>query len=293
MTSKSNIGYAVMLHGGAGARAGRDYSEAEAHLKELAQWASKELWAGGSALDVVTRIVAKMERSGKYVAGRGSAPNSAGYVEMDASVMSGPGQKAGAVAVISDVVSPVTVARQVMENTDHVMLAGPGALAFARSQGAELVENPDDYYVLPVGALKEEVHGGHGTVGAVALDLKGRLAGATSTGGTYGKLEGRVGDSPLIGPGTWADDSIAISCTGAGEQFIRSGGAAAVAWRYRSGLSLNDSVNGMLDDVKRMGGDGGLIAVTAKGEMAAVYNSEGMKCSSASTREPASAKTFW
>ena len=114
-------------------------------------------------------------------------------------------------------------------------------------------------------------------MGAVALDTSGHLAAATSTGGTFGKLHGRVGDTPLVGPGTWADDSIAISCTGVGEHIIRAGGAAAVAFRYRSGVPLEQAVAEMLDEVKRLGGDGGVIAVTRDGNFAWPYNSEGMK----------------
>ena len=139
------------------------------------------------------------------MSGRGSAPNTAGYVELDASIMDGATREAGAVAAIVGVVNPISVARGVLRATPHVMLAGQGALAFAKLEGFELVEDPDNYYVLPVGVYEDEItEQKHGTVGAVALDTSGGLAAATSTGGTLGKLEGRVGDSPLIGPGTWA-----------------------------------------------------------------------------------------
>ena len=111
----------------------------------------------------------------------------------------------------------------------------------------------------------------------MALDTTGGLAAATSTGGTFGKLHGRIGDTPLIGPGTWADDNIAISCTGIGEHIIRAGGAASIAFRYRSGIALHDAVQEMLDEVRRLGGDAGVIAVTCDGEIDMPYNSEGMK----------------
>ena len=130
------------------------------------------------------------------------------------------------------------------------------------------------------------------TVGAVALDRSGGLAAATSTGGTFGKLEGRVGDTPLIGPGTWADDNVAISCTGVGEHIIRSGGASSIAFRLRSGLSLHDAVMEMLDEVARLGGDGGIIAVTRDGEIAMPYNSQGMKRASATSTSEIVVQTF-
>nr|NIM71919.1 isoaspartyl peptidase/L-asparaginase [Gammaproteobacteria bacterium] len=237
--------------------------------------------------------VAEMESSGLYVAGRGSAPNSAGYVELDASIMDGRSRSAGAVAALRDFVSPVRVARGIMEKTPHVMLAGPGAGEFARANDFMEVADASTYYTLPVGVSRKDIGGGrHGTVGAVALDVNGGLAAATSTGGTFGKLEGRVGDTPLIGPGTWADDDIAISCTGTGEHIIRSGGAALIAFRYRSGIALQQAIDEMLDEVKRLGGDAGIIAVTRDAEIAMPYNSEGMKRACLSTSIPLIVKTF-
>ena len=274
----SNKRFAFALHGGAGARSGRDYSVAEYHMRDVTENARDRLAAGARALDVVEYAVAQMESSGLYVAGRGSAPNSAGYVELDASIMDGPVSAAGAVSCIRDVVSPVSVARRVMEATPHVMLSGAGALAFARAQGFEEVENPGKYYMLPVGVSKGEVSDkSHGTVGAVALDTRGELAAATSTGGTFGKLEGRVGDTPIIGAGTWADSDIAVSCTGTGEYFIRTGAALAVAYKVKSGASLSQAIDDVLADIKHLGGDGGIIAVDATGLIEMIYNSEGMK----------------
>lgn len=234
-----------------------------------------------------------MEVCGLYVAGRGSAPNSAGHVELDASIMDGASRRAGAVAAIRDVVKPICVARGVMDKTSHVMLAGHGAFAFAEQNGFELVTDPDDYYVLPVGVEAHEVkQQKHGTVGAVALDTSGGLAAATSTGGTFAKLEGRVGDTPLIGPGTWADDNVSISATGTGEHIIRAGGALSIAYLVRAGATLADAVDEMLAEVKRLGGDAGIIATTASGEIVMTYNSEGMKRAAVGSAVPFISTTF-
>ena len=285
--------WALALHGGAGAVAGRDYTRTEKHLHELASACREQLKGGERALDVVEYAVAELESCGLYVAGRGSAPNSAGYVELDASVMDGATRAAGAVAALRDFVSPVGVARGVMEKTPHVMLAGIGAVAFARKEGFVEVREPGSYYRLPVGVTQDDVSDmAHGTVGAVALDRNGTLAAATSTGGTFGKLEGRIGDTPLIGPGTWADENIAISCTGIGEHIIRSGGASSIAFRYKSGVPLHDAVQEMLDEVARLGGDAGVIAVTRDGGIAMPYNSAGMKRASSSSTCDINVSTF-
>lgn len=285
--------WAFALHGGAGAVAGRDYTETEAHLAELAEACQYKLDRGGKALNVVEFAVAELESSGLYVAGRGSAPNSAGYVELDASIMDGATRAAGAVAALRDFESPVGVARAVMEKTRHVMLTGAGAVAFARREGFAEVTDPKAWYRLPVGVTRADAGDiTHGTVGAVALDREGNLAAATSTGGTFGKLEGRVGDTPLIGPGTWADDNVAVSCTGIGEHIIRSGGASLIAFRLRSGLSLQEAMREMLDEVARLGGDAGAIAVTRDGDIAMHYNSEGMKRASATSTSDIYVRTF-
>ena len=290
---EKNDNWALALHGGAGAVAGRDYAETEAHLADLASLCRERLVADAKALDVVEFAVAELESCGLYVAGRGSAPNTAGHVELDASIMDGLTRGAGAVAALQDFANPVCVARKVMDATPHVMLAGAGAVAFAREHEFEEIEDPASYYTLPVGVTSDDVSDiAHGTVGAVAMDTSGGLAAATSTGGTFGKLHGRIGDTPLIGPGTWADERIAVSCTGIGEHIIRAGGASSIAFRYKSGVPLDDAVQELLDEVKRLGGDAGVIAVTRDGSIAMPYNSEGMKRASVSSTSDLKVLTF-
>lgn len=291
---QANEAFAFALHGGAGAVAGRDYTSVEEHLHGLTSTCEAMLAAGDSSLDVVEFAVIEMESSGMYVAGRGSAPNTAGYVELDASIMFGPTREAGAVAALPGFESPIQVARGVMKKTPHVLLAGAGAQAFARLHDYAEVSDPKTYYLLPVGVTEDDLTdaSAHGTVGAVALDQAGALAAATSTGGTFGKLEGRVGDTPLIGPGTWADDDIAISCTGTGEHIIRAGGAISIACAYKAGVDLDKAIGNMLDEVKRLGGDAGVIAVTRQSGIAMLYNSEGMKRASVSSSQTPQVATF-
>jgi beta-aspartyl-peptidase (threonine type) len=294
MTVATSGTFAFALHGGAGPVVGRNYDSVEEHLSNLTRECEARLARDNSALDVVEFAVSELESSGMYVAGRGSAPNSAGYVELDASIMHGPSRAAGAVAALPGFKNPIQVARGVMEKTPHVLLAGVGAGAFARAHGFAEVLSPDDYYVMPVGVTEDDLANAnaHGTVGAVARDTTGALAAATSTGGTFGKLEGRVGDTPLIGPGTWADDNIAISCTGTGEHIIRAGGALAIACAYKAGAGLDDAIKDMLDEVKRLGGDAGVIAVTRDLGISMLYNSDGMKRGSVSTDQLLYVATF-
>lgn len=270
--------YAVVIHGGAGADPALDYGQQVSHMGELISNGRKQLLSGRSAMETVVSLVKLLEESGLYVAGKGSAPNANGVVELDASVMDGASQKAGAVAAIRGVVHPVEAARQVLLDGNNVLLAGEGASAFVLGRGLELVDDPPAYYCDHIKHGSTKVGAAHGTVGAVALDVKGNLAAATSTGGIFNKSAGRVGDTPLIGAGTWADENAAVSCTGLGEAFIRASAAHDVAARMRyGGLSLREAAAATLAEIKRLGGDGGLIAVDRQGNIAMPYNSKGMK----------------
>lgn len=282
----------VAIHGGAGVAAGHDYAEPAAFMAEILARAGEQLRAGASALDLVVDLVAAMEESGLFTAGKGSSPNRAGEVELDASLMTGHDRGAGAVAAVRDVVNPVRLARAVLERTAHVMLAGRGAEAFAEREGFARVADARAYYRAAVARTRRhtsavasgaDATGGgeprtHGTVGAVALDRLARLAAATSTGGTLDKLAGRVGDTALIGAATWADERVAVSCTGHGEYFIRAAVAHDVAARmaYR-GDALEVAARAAIDSVCALGGDGGLIAVDRDGNVAMPFNSGGMK----------------
>lgn len=270
--------YALAIHGGAGARPEINYTRQLEHMAGLVASGGAMLAGGKSALDVVAEVVGQLESSGLYVAGKGASPNSDGNVELDASIMDGAGCRAGAVAAIRDVKSPVQVARCVMEQTPHVMLAGEGARLFAEKQGLDLVEDPESYFKRPDREAHAAVGSQHGTVGAVALDNQGNLAAATSTGGIFRKLGGRVGDTPVIGSGTWADSHVAVSCTGVGEYFLRGCSAHDVAARINyGGATLAEASAAVLDVVAEMGGDGGLIAVDRTGQIVMPYNSKGMK----------------
>ena len=285
--------FALVIHGGAGARPGIDYSEQKRHLAGLIASGGRMLESGRDAVETVAAMVADLEASGLYVAGKGSAPNTDGIIELDASIMEGKSKRAGAVAAISNVVNPIEAARKVMEGGSTVMLAGEGARNFALQNGIEPVTDPSSYYTDHVNHGSGEVTSNHGTVGAVALDLKGGLAAATSTGGTFNKPPGRIGDTPLIGAGTWADDLVAVSCTGVGEAFMRTCAAHDIAARMRYGnATLDAAARAALEDVLQCGGDGGVIAIDRQGHITMPYNSQGMKRAAISSSMVATVRVF-
>lgn len=270
---------ALILHGGAGARRERDYTAETAHMREVVTAMKARLDAGASALDVAVEATVMLEDSGLYVAGRGASPNLAGAYELDASLMDGATGKAGAVAALQGFRNPVVAARAVMERTPHVMLVGEGASLFALDQGLEMIGDEDGWFTQagkgednhPPGTLS------HGTVGCCVLDRDGRLAAATSTAGVFGKMPGRVGDTPVPGAGSWADGRVAVSGTGQGEYFIRVAACAQVSWRVGAGQTLGEAGQAVIEEIGGLGGDGGLIALDRDGNIAAPFNSQGMK----------------
>jgi isoaspartyl peptidase/L-asparaginase-like protein (Ntn-hydrolase superfamily) len=270
---------ALILHGGAGARRGRDYTAEIAHMGEVVTAMKARLDAGASALDVAVEATVLLEDSGLYVAGRGASPNLAGAFELDASLMDGATGKAGAVAALQGFRNPVVAARAVMERTPHVMLVGEGASLFALDQGLDMIGDEDGWFTRagqgednhPPGTLS------HGTVGCCVLDRDGRLAAATSTAGVFGKMPGRVGDTPIPGAGSWADGRVAVSGTGQGEYFIRVAACAQVSWRVGAGQTLAEAGRAVIDEIGGLGGDGGLIALDRDGNITAPFNSQGMK----------------
>ncbi|MBU6372269.1 MAG: isoaspartyl peptidase/L-asparaginase [Alphaproteobacteria bacterium] len=283
--------WSFALHGGAGPTRDRTYEREEAHMRALLDEGAAMLEGGAAALDVAEAMVRALEASGHHIAGKGAPANAEGVVELDASIMDGATRKAGAVAALVGFESPVGVARAVMEKTRHVLLVGAGAAAFARAHAFATVT--PDYYTPAVTRPVAPGELAHGTVGAVVRDTAGRLAAATSTGGLLTKTPGRVGDSPLIGAGTWADTRVAVSCTGQGEYFIRANVAADVSARMAyAHQSVHAAAAAALADMAALGGDGGLIAVDAAGEVATPFVSEGMKRGIATSRGVRDVRTF-
>lgn len=272
----------LVIHGGAGSeRIAHDdpahESAARAGLSEALEAGSSLLATGGSAVEAVELAARLLEENSCFNAGRGSVLTEHGEVELDAAIMDGRTRQAGAVAGIKTTRAPISLARRLMEHGPHVFLSGEAADRFAAAAGLEQV--PNDFFILPERRrqLEEAVAAGHaadpikyGTIGAVAVDTRGNVAAATSTGGITAKRWGRVGDSPLIGAGTYADNrAAAISATGSGEYFIRAVAAHEVAARIRlSGDSLQQAIDGVLADIASLGGKGGLIAVGPDGEAA-------------------------
>jgi L-asparaginase / beta-aspartyl-peptidase len=288
---------AITLHGGAGVLTPGMLNEQDetaihdALLKALKAGLAV-LEADGSSLDAVQASVIELEECPWFNAGKGAVFTHAGDHELDAAIMNGANLEAGAIAGVHYVRNPIRGARAVMERSEHVLLAGPGADAFLAEQDLELVEN--DWYSTPLRRRQLEAQrqqpevvslepGGvekkFGTVGAVALDRHGHVAAATSTGGITNKRYGRVGDSPLIGAGTWADDrSAAISATGHGEYFIRTVVAHNIASRIR--LTQCDLATACAQvvqgELKDLGGSGGVVAVTPDGQTVMSFNTPGM-----------------
>ena len=295
--SKSHL--ALLVHGGGGTierskmtpEREREYRTG---IENALRAGSTILRAGGTALDAVEAAVRVLEDDPHFNAGKGSVFTSAGTNEMDAAIMDGKTLSAGAVAGVEHVRNPIVLARAVMEKSKHVFLIGSGAEEFARRNKIELVDTKyfftqDRWDALQKVRAAENGGGGdkkfiisdadrHGTVGAVARDGSGNLAAATSTGGTTNKLPGRVGDSPVIGAGTFADNNTcAVSCTGDGEFFIRALVAHEISALIEDrGLSLSNAAESALAKSQKLGGSGGLIAVDKNGNVALPFNTSGM-----------------
>ena len=269
--------WAIALHGGADANPKRDYAHVEVHMAELLAEAKKRLEVGMPALDVAEFAVAELEACGHHIAGKGASPNQDGIWELDAAIMDGRTREAGAVSALVGFLSPVAAARQVLKEVP-VMLVGDGAAKLAAARGLTRVEDPERYYDPSIKEALPPNAAGHGTVGAVVRDVSGHLAAATSTGGLLNKTPGRVGDSPIIGHGTWAGDTVAVSCTGEGEYFMRVAAAASVAGRVRyGGEPLSTAAPAVIDEITELGGKGGMICVDKDGNIATPFNSKGMK----------------
>ena len=305
-TAQHKSGYTLVIHGGAGTILRKQMSPSleQAYLRSLNQaldLGEKMLADGKPALDVVEAVVRLLEDDSLFNAGKGAVLTNAGEHELDAAIMNGQDLKAGSVAGVKHIKNPITAARRVMENTEHVMLSGSGADEFARQQGLEMVKN--SYFTTtsrknglerakqaeaeqeqkkkqePTASVKPiKSDWKYGTVGAVALDRFGHLAAATSTGGMTNKRYGRIGDAPLIGAGTYADTLVAVSCTGWGEYFIRMVMAKSLADRIRFGnQTLAQAGHDLIQvELPKLGGDGGLIAVDRTGEFILPFCTEGM-----------------
>ena len=307
----------IAIHGGAGtilrsAMGARQEEEYQSALTAILEAGSALLAAGAPALEAVTEAVRLLEECPLFNAGKGAVYTEAGGHELDASVMDGATLSAGAVAGLTRVRNPVLAARVVMQQSGHVLMIGDAAQDFVARHGVALVE-PDwfdtperhaqllraqqaaggavldhDGATLAAEAAPIDPDRKFGTVGAVAMDMHGRLAAATSTGGMTNKRVGRVGDSPVIGAGCYANDRVAVSCTGSGEMFIRAVAAYDVsALMEYAGLSLQEAAHRVVDEkLMRIDGRGGLIAVDTRGEVSMPFNTEGMYRGYARVGEP-------
>lgn len=288
--------YAMVIHGGAGTILKEDMTDERAEairaaMNEAMDAGEKVLKEGGSSADAVEATIWVLEDSPYFNAGRGAVFTNAGINEMDASFMTGSDQHAGAVGGLTTIKHPISAARAVMEKSEHVLLSGKGANDFAAEQGLEVVDPAYFYTETRYSALQRALEGEkveqekvdvdkkHGTVGCVALDKDGNLAAGTSTGGMTNKRYNRLGDSPIIGAGTYADNATCgVSCTGWGEYFIRYAVAYDVHARMAYGKATleqaaSDVINKTLTD---KGGTGGLIALDARGNVAMPFNTPGM-----------------
>lgn len=281
---------AIVIHGGAGSISADEMSQDREEmyrsaLRTALREGNEVLQNGGSALDAVEAAITTMEDDTLFNAARGAVLTSENTVELDAAIMDGETRNAGALTGVKTVEHPIRLARTIMEESYHVMFAQDGAEAFAREQGLELVEN--DYFILdarrsgsdagtPTTPSSEAQK--YGTVGAVALDANGNLAAGTSTGGISNKRFGRVGDSPIIGAGTYASNkSCAVSATGQGEYFIRGVAAHSVASRVRFGdMSLQKAAQATIDEIEELGGVGGVITLDREGHIATPFSTSGM-----------------
>lgn len=283
--------FGLVIHGGAG-RIVKENSTPEKEneytnkLREVLETGYKILDGGGSALDAVEAVIKLMEDSPLFNAGKGAVLTEKGAAELDASIMDGKTLSAGAVAGIKHVKSPITLARRVMEKSPHVMMISEGAEEFAKQNGLEMVEN--NYFITNERwesyqrALQREEERKkmekHGTVGAVALDKNGNIAAGTSTGGMMMKKFGRVGDAPIIGAGTYANNNTCgVSATGSGEYFIRIGVARDISALIEyKGINLKTAAEKVIKKVGDLGGNGGVICLDRFGNVAMPFNTEGM-----------------
>ena len=281
--------WVLLIHGGAGVMSpesmnAESAAEYRAGLERALLRGQDILSNGGSSLDAVTEAVVLLEDDPQFNAGRGSVFNIEAEHELDASIMDGEHRNAGAVAGVKRVRNPIRAARAIMDNSEHVMLAGEGADMFAELNGLQMTSNSffstDHRRVALERALKDAslAVDKRGTVGAVAIDMNGHLAAATSTGGMSGKLPGRVGDSPILGAGNYADDfACAVSATGHGEYFMRIGVAHRICAMMEFGeLSPANAAQSVIKDLGEMGGDGGVIVISPDGRGAFVFNTPGM-----------------
>jgi len=286
----ANQNFGVVVHGGAGVLSNLSKEQQlviEQKVSETILSAYEILQKGGSSLDAVEFVVSEFEDSLLFNAGRGSVYTSDETQEMDASIMYGFDRSAGAVASIKKIKNPIKLARKVLEETEHVILVGDGAESFAESIGETIVE-PSYFHseknLKRLRKLKSKIADSQiiqdkiGTVGAVAIDKKGNISAATSTGGMTNKMPGRVGDTPIIGSGTWAQNQVCgVSSTGHGEFFIKFQVAKEVCTRMEYlNQSLKDSSHAVIKELKDIGASGGLIAIDKDANVSMPFNTEGM-----------------